>query len=112
MTKSFPVRIRSVRFKSGGEVRLLPSPRETVDRDLRTRLECEVESLFDDMPGKVAGYALVAWAADGAVGAYVAIEHTSPYVGTAIPHLVREEVRRALNNNQIQRALGQDEEGS
>lgn len=59
---------------------------------------------------KIAGYALVAWTSDGDTGGYVRIESTSPYVGTAIPHLATEQIRRVLNNNQINRALGRDQE--
>ncbi len=112
MTKTSIPRLRSVKWKSGGSLRLLPAPRETVDRELRERLEREVEGLFDDLPGKVAGYALVAWAADGDVGAYVANENTSPYVATAIPHLVEKQVRRVIQGVQIRRALGQEEDGA
>lgn len=106
----FPVRIRSVRFKAGGEIRLLPSPREKIDRELRARLQEKMDYLFAELPGKVAGYALVLWAADGDVGADVAIAQTSPYVAPAIPHLVAEQTRRVLQGIQILRALGQDDE--
>ena len=110
MTKTSIPRLRSVKWKTGGSLRLLPAPREAVDRKLREQLEREVECLFDELPGKLAGYALVAWAADGDVVAYVDNEDTSPYVATAIPHLAEENVRRVIQGVQIRRALGQEEE--
>ena len=63
MTKSARVTIRTVRFKSGGEVRLLRQPvvdavRATAERSLRTMMDAD----RDTQP---AGYAMVVWDTDG-----------------------------------------------
>ncbi len=99
-------RIRSVRFKSGGHVRLLESPRASVSRDLLASMHESVAHYAQGLDGRIAGYALVVWGADGTLGATVRNEHTSPYTAPALPCLAAEEIRAAYNNDQINRALG------
>lgn len=108
MASSIP-RIRSVRFKNGGEVRLLEAPREIEHRRMTGELRACVERSVEAHQGQLAGFALVCWSADGTAGASVHIAPTSPYVRMAIPALAAEGVRHVITSVQIDKANGRDD---
>lgn len=61
--KTTTLRLRRIRFKSGGEIRVLPPRRNEIAERFATsanRLKADT-----DITPRMAGYALVAWSADG-----------------------------------------------
>lgn len=58
---AFRTRIRAVRFKSGGEIRLLPSAAEAQHAKVIGDLSDAVELYRDLYAGELSGYALVVW---------------------------------------------------
>lgn len=112
MSRTSIPRIRSVRFKAGGELRILASPRATASSELFAALEAQVQEYAKTLDGRLAGFALVVWGADGTLGATVHNKHTSPYVTTAIPTLAAEEIRAVYSKIQINRALGYEDDAS
>ena len=100
------VRIRRVRFKSGGEVHLLPDhrdvTREKIERELR-----EILDMFDaDSP--IVGYAFVAW---DAVNRNASCQWTGE--NSRIPNiLVGDFARARLLAEQVSNETLQDLNGS
>ena len=107
---AFRVRIRAVRFKSGGEVRVLPSVREDISGDLLNELNETAADVWNHHQGKVAGFALIAWTADHDVAAHVQNTATSPHPFSALPAMCADSVRRVLTKVQINRQLGRPDD--
>lgn len=107
---AFRTRIRAVRFKSGGEVRVLPSVREGISADLLAELHDTASDIWSRHGGKVAGFALVAWTADHDVAAHVQNTETSPHPVSVLPAMCADSVRRVLNKVQVNRLLGRDDD--
>ena len=101
-------RIRTVRFKNGGEIRLLQNPREKLHGELVESLSRDCAAMVREHEGQLAGFALVAWSADGSVGAQVRITAVSPYVQLAIPTIAAEAIRRVIIKCQIETLTGQN----
>lgn len=60
-TKVARMRVRAVRFKNGGEVRLLRFPTAEDDRRF---VEAQIKRALDSHPDRVAGFAFVVWGPD------------------------------------------------
>ena len=105
---AFRTRIRAVRFKSGGEVRVLPSAREAVSADLFNELTDIAAQVWERNAGKVAGFALVVWTADHDVAAHVNNGETSPHPVSVLPAMCEGSVRRVITKVQVNRLIGRD----
>ena len=110
MAEPFRTRIRAVRFKRGGEVRLLPSKREATARKVAAWLRNELEVAIDNHGDSLVGAALVIWTADGDCGSAVRNTSASPVAHSAIPGLCSEAIRKVLTRHLIDRTLGYDDE--
>lgn len=84
------VTIRRVRFKSGGEVRLIAPIKD----EGRARAERGVRAVLDghEQFGGIAGFAFVAWAADGATTGDLWAGSDSSIPAILIPDLVRNQL--------------------
>lgn len=107
---AFRTRIRAVRFKSGGEIRLLPSLREETGRDVAAWLRRETDSALACHGDSLAGAALVVWTADGDCGAAVRNTTASPLAHSAVPSTCAEAIRKVFVLDLIERSLGHDED--
>lgn len=107
---TFRTRIRSVKFKSGGYVRLLPSMREDISLDMHDELLDIADQIWERNHGKVAGFALVAWTADHDVAAHVSNGDSSPHAISVLPNMIEKSVERVLTKVQVNRLLGQDDD--
>jgi hypothetical protein len=103
------VRIRTVRFKSGGMLRLIPSRRETISAEVKQDALAKLHDFWSRSP-PVAGYALICWNTDGNTDTSVWNSTISPFANGMIPELVGECVRRLQVNDAINSALGQEDE--
>lgn len=94
-TRKARVRVRSVRFKNGGELRLLPSAREEEHAEVLDYLADAVPELDRRYPNRVAGFALVAWMTGGTafVRHYFGYGNSEVNLLTA-PAFVSEALRR------------------
>jgi hypothetical protein len=104
------LKIRAVRYKNGGELRVLTPEREVVSEDLR----CELYDMIDDFwdGNIIAGYALVLWDVNGDTHTSTTNAHTSRLPGGVLPDLVKECVRRMRTKTMIDQAFGHDDEAS
>lgn len=107
---TFRTKIAAVRFKNGGELRLMPNPRESASALVESWLRREIAHHVEVGHGQLAGAVLVTWHADGSISSGFMHEHTSPYTGSAIPHLVAEGVRKVQQKIAINRALGREDD--
>jgi len=103
-------RLRSVRFKNGGEIRLLPSPREELSWRLATELLDAGAELIETHAGKLAGFAVVVWTADGDAGGHLRNTRFATVPPSALPTFTADVVRRILVADQLAAALGEDSE--
>ena len=103
---SFCVKIRRVRFKHGGEVRVLDNPREVASKDVEGWLRDELSHHVQTADNQLAGAVLVTWLANGGISAGCKVVNTSPYVGASLPHLVADGVRSVQRKIAIDRAFG------
>lgn len=103
------VRIRTVRFKSGGELRLLPSRRETISAEVRQDALAKLNEFWTRSP-PVAGYALVTWNTNGDTSTAMWNSQISPFGNSMIPELAADCVRRHGVQEAINVALGQEDE--
>ncbi len=110
MNQPFRTRIRAVRFKSGGELRLLPSPREALSRDVAQWLRKEVEVALENHGDYLAGCAIIVWTCDGDSGAAVRNTMASPLPTTAVPGFCAAAARKVLTQDQIDRRLGYEDD--
>lgn len=110
MAEPFRTRIRAVRFKRGGEVRLLPSPREALGRDVSGWLRKELEIALECHGGNLVGGAIIVWTCDGDSGAAVRNTTASPFPNTSVPNFCAEAARKVLTQHLIDRTLGYDDE--
>jgi hypothetical protein len=108
----FRTRVRAVRFKSGGELRLMPSAREEASRRTADRLRKDVELAIDSCPDELAGFALTVWLADGSIFSSIWLDKTSTLTTPQIPTIVADSVRKVLTGVQINRALGRGDDES
>lgn len=108
------LRLRSVRYKNGGYVRLLPAVRENVSAALEAKANEMIQTIWSAEwhKGKVAGYALVAWTADGDLASDVQASETSPLAPSVIPAVAADAIRRILTKTQINRVLGLPDDAS
>lgn len=106
--QSYP-KLRSVRFKSGGYLRVMPNVREKVSNGLWNDLMDIAEKMWATHEDRVAGFALVAWTADGNAGGHVQNEPTSPHPMSQIPGIVTETVRDVLTKVRVARFMRQDD---
>jgi hypothetical protein len=60
----FRTRVRSVRFKNGCELRVLPSRRELASRRTAQRLRNDVDIAIESCRDDMAGFAITMWLAD------------------------------------------------
>ena len=116
MTKSARVTIRTVRFKSGGEVRLLRQPvvdpvRASAERSLRTMMDAHSDT-------RPAGYAMVVWDTEGGSQAafWSGPGPTWPVATALIPDYARARLLLAIAsqwvNEDIREALGYPPDGA
>lgn len=83
------IRIRSVKFKSGGEIRLLRLPDP---EDARRFAENRAKKVIDAYQGLVAGFAFVVWGADGGSTALVSVNEASNIPSIMVPDFVRNRL--------------------
>lgn len=107
---SFRTRIRAVRFKSGGEVRVLPSRRDAVSTEMWNELQQASKLTWAQHEGNVVGFALVVWTADHDVSASVNNSELSQHPLSMLPSMIASSVQRVLTKVQINRALDRDDE--
>lgn len=79
------LRLRSVRWKNGGEIRLLPAP-----TDRRVLIQEKIRDLLSRHDTPVTGFAFVAWSSDGGSSAIYAAGE--PLLTMQIPDFVRERL--------------------
>lgn len=99
-------RITAVRFKNGGEIRLLRSQVGRNHDECMSAIDEARRQSADALGGRVAGYAFMAWSADGSTFADYKVTSTSPYATSAVPKLAAEGVRSAATRAAIQRFTG------
>jgi hypothetical protein len=81
---SFKIKLRSVRFKNGGELRLLPSLRRLTSDVVGASIDKHLAA----HGGDIAGYAFVVWGAD--MGSTVVLDvDRNPIPSALIPDFVR-----------------------
>jgi hypothetical protein len=83
------LRLRSVRFKNGGELRLLPT--QTREDDVRFVRE-RVERVIDTHTGRIAGVALVVWAPDNSSTVTLSVNDSSKIPSIMVPDFVRNRL--------------------
>lgn len=84
-----PLKLRSIRFKNGGEIRLLPIPAS----DLEPAYAKErIGRVVDALAGPVAGFAIVAWGPDGKSTALMHTTKASLMPSMMIPEFVRNRL--------------------
>lgn len=81
-------RLRSVKFKTGGELRVLPTKR----RDARRYVEDYVRQVLDAQGTDITGFAFVVWGADLSSSADLASGDGSPIPSILIPDFVRNRL--------------------
>ena len=109
-TRTSIPRIRAVRFKAGGEVRLLKNPREGKSRELEADLYDAADELIETHKDKIAGFALVMWTADGDAGGHLRNTQFSTLPHSALPELTADVIRRILVADQIADRMGDNDE--
>jgi hypothetical protein len=106
---AFATRIRAVRFKSGGEVRVLNAGRELHHAKVLQALRDEVEWVTEKHDC-LAGFALVAWGADTKTSTEVVLAKSSPILRYQVPTFVASCIQRELAERDtkgiVNRALG------
>ncbi len=102
---AFRTRIRAVRFKSGGEVRLLPSQRELQHNKIVGILKDSVRSYLELYEGRMAGFALVVWDVDMRSSATLRMTPTSQVNTTQAPAFVGERLRREVSIDDAEEAV-------
>lgn len=100
----FRTRIVNVRHKNGPTLRVLPSVREQISRDLQSDIKGAIANMWLDT--NIAGYALVVWDVHGDTGSSVQNAETSPFANPMLPALVEESVRRNRTQTMIDGAFG------
>jgi hypothetical protein len=108
----FRTRVRAVRFKNGGELRMLPSRREIASRRTARRLRNDVDIAIDNCGDDMAGFAMTVWLAGGSVFSSVWVDETSVLTTPQIPAIVADSIRKVLTGVEINRALGRDDDES
>lgn len=93
---SFRTKIGTVRFKSGGELRVLPDRKAEEHNWLLSELTKAVDDCVGARNGDMAGYALVTWGADRGWSASVSFGERSHVKDTQIPTFVLDALRRRL----------------
>lgn len=88
-TRVARTRIRAVRFKSGGEVRLLRLPtREDTIHYAKKR----VGQAIDSLPDRIAGFAVVVWGADNGSVSLISVNEGSKIPSILAPDFVRNRL--------------------
>lgn len=107
---AFRTRIRAVRFKSGGEVRLLKSDTAQLSDKCAKGLSRAASECLDLYEGEMAGFALVVWCNRGTSTAAVDIQMTSQINSSQVPGFVAERISRYFNAHdaeaEVKRILG------
>lgn len=93
----FRTRIRAVRFKNGGEVRLLPCGLQKSHDECLTTLKARVNEYAETFAGTMAGFILVVWDHKNASCATPFTSAASLMGVSQLPTFVAERVRRRLN---------------
>ncbi len=91
----FRTRIRAIRYKSGGEVRLLPSLREAAHARCMAHLSQHVASFGELYDGEMAGYVLIVWNAKGESSVSRQTSPADPIGAALLPTFAAERIRRA-----------------
>lgn len=88
MRTSIP-RLRSVRFKGGGHIVLV----KTSKTDLSDRIVNSAHLMLDSAAGhRIAGYAMVAWDADGTSWSTCRVGQASAIPSVLVPDFVRNKL--------------------
>jgi hypothetical protein len=92
---AFATRIRAVRFKSGGEVRVLPSGREAKHAELASKIKRYAHRMTEIYAGELAGFIMVAWSVGGESSVGMVNSRFSPMNTSQLPSFLAERVSRA-----------------
>ncbi len=97
-TRTSIPRIRAVRFKNGGEVRLLASSRETNAQKTFQDLTYVVDwyRKANQYGNDLAGYVVFVWDTQGRSNCSLRNAATSPFARDQLPTIVAERVRRRI----------------
>jgi hypothetical protein len=95
--KEFRVKLRSVRFKNGGFIRVIPSAVEKHSAERLGELNDQVRWMNELFRGEFAGFILHGWDYKGLSSTIVSIAPTSPFGGRQLPEIAAEAVRRELS---------------
>lgn len=87
--KTSTLRLRAVRFKNGGEIRVLPQ--NTREDDIRFVRE-RVERVIEVHNGRVAGMAVVVWAPDNSSTVTLTVNDSSKIPSIMVPDFVRNRL--------------------
>ena len=102
-------KLHSVRFKSGGSLRVLPSAREDMHRLLQDTIKSDVATAWKANDGMIVGYAMIIWTAHGDAAGTVYNTRFSPVPTAGIVGVVSEQVRKLLTKIQVNRMFGRDD---
>ena len=94
----FRTRIRAVRFKAGGEIRVLPSACEQNHSKCLKLLTEAVETYRSLYAGEMAGYLLIVWDRKGQSSLSRQTTSSDPIGSALLPTFAAERVRRAQND--------------
>lgn len=93
------LRKRSITFKNGGYIRLLPSTREQEHAKMAKNLRLAVADYIAQFDGQMAGFALIVWGVDSASCASIHNAETSPMNSSQIPSFAADRLRRRLSDS-------------
>ena len=105
----FRTRIRHVRLKSGGSLRLLDNPREAHHREMVGALARVATEYDDELVDKLAGFALVAFTADGQAISYIRGTASCPYDWNLYPELARQALSNFVSKIHASRVAGRND---
>lgn len=89
-------RLHRVRFKSGGEIRPLPTP-PAAPADVSAGIKESAESAIADFGPKLAGYALVVWCRDASERVSYWNGNGSSLTTNQIPTYVRDALTASIS---------------
>ena len=90
--EQFKTKIRTVRFKSGGELRLMDDPMEKVAQEVLASYQRDGSENLGGHGKKLAGFALVSWTVDNEYGVSTHISRRSPIIGAQVPSFCKDAI--------------------
>jgi hypothetical protein len=100
----FRTRKGRIRFKSGGELHLLPSARERTTRNAFAWLDHHADKVKTSFEDDLAGYLLIAWDSSGGYTARARCYTDNPCMNT-LPEWAAEAVRRLNSAEDVEHRL-------